>query len=202
MNNKNFNKNEITKLKNIEVIGLEEKDNNQLIDDLSLFKLNDIFFLNSKDIKKVINSNEYIENYSVFKKYPSTINVEVDMTEFLAQFKKNGINHLLGSNGKFIKSNILDKDIPFIFGEFDEESFFELKSAIDKTNFDYKSIKNLFFFKSGRWDIETKYGLIIKLPKDELKTSLQTFLSFVDVKDLSETKEIDLRQHNQIIING
>ena len=39
-------------------------------------------------------------------------------------------------------------------------------------------------------------------PKDEIKKSLQTFLSFIEIKDLSEIKEIDLRQHNQIIVNG
>ena len=73
---------------------------------------------------------------------------------------------------------------------------------MNEVNFEFKDVKNLFFFKSGRWDIETQYGLLIKLPKKEIKRSLQTFLSFIDINDLSEIKEIDLRQHNQIIIDG
>ena len=73
---------------------------------------------------------------------------------------------------------------------------------MNEVNFEFKDVKNLFFFKSGRWDIETQYGLLIKLPKKEIKRSLQTFLSFIEVNDLSEIKEIDLRQHNQIIIDG
>ena len=41
----------------------------------------------------------------------------------------------------------------------------ELKKAIDQTNFDYDEIKSLFSFQSGRWDIETRSGLLIRLPE-------------------------------------
>ena len=108
----------------------------------------------------------------------------------------------LGSNGKLIKVKELKQNLPLIFGDFKIKNFFELKEAMNEVNFEFKDVKKLFFFKSGRWDIETNYGLLIKLPKDEVKKSLQTFLSFIEVKDLSEIKEIDLRQHNQIIVNG
>ena len=36
-------------------------------------------------------------------------------------------------------------------------------------NFEFNEIKNLFYFKSGRWDIETHSGLKIKLPKNNIK---------------------------------
>ena len=35
-----------------------------------------------------MNSNNLVENYSVFKIYPSTLNIIVDQTKFLAQIKK------------------------------------------------------------------------------------------------------------------
>ena len=43
---------------------------------------------------------------------------------------------------------------------------------IDKIDFDYKDIKNLFFFKSGRVDIETISGVVIKLPTINLRNLL------------------------------
>ena len=46
---------------------------------------------------------------------------------------------------------------------------------IDNSNFDYGNIKNLFYFKSGRWDIEMESGLILKLPKKILKIHLIYF---------------------------
>ena len=98
---------------------------------------------------------------------------------------------------------MIDKETnrPFIFGDFKIKNFFELKKAIDHTNFDYLSIKNLFFFKSGRWDIETKDGLLIKLPNENIQNSLELFLFFLIKNNHKKIKKIDLRQHNQIIVN-
>ena len=48
------------------------------------------------------------------------------------------------------------QNIPYIFGDFKIQNFFELKNAIDEANFNYDEVKNLFFFKSERRDIETK----------------------------------------------
>ena len=46
------------------------------------------------------------------------------------------------------------------------KEFFKLKEIIDNSNFDYNEIKKLYFFPSKRWDIETKTGQLIKLPKE------------------------------------
>ena len=114
----------------------------------------------------------------------------------------NGISFFLGSNGKFTKVTGNEINVPFIFGDFKKRNFYELKKAIDDSNFNYKEIKNLFFFQSGRWDIETNYGLLIKQPKDNLKDSLKLFTSFIAENYKKNINIIDLRQYNQIIING
>ena len=143
-----------------------------------------------------------VEEYSVFKIYPSTLDIQIKKTKFLAQLKKKDGNFLLGSNGKLIKTIEFKEEIPFIFGDFENEQFFSLKEAIDQTNFEFSQIKNLFIFKSGRWDIETKNGLIIKLPKDKVYLSLNILINFLQQNSEKKIKEIDLRQDNQIIING
>ena len=76
-----------------------------------------------------------------------------------------------------------------------------MKNAIDETNFNYNEVKNLFFFKSGRWDIETKNGIVIKLPKEKIKNSLQVFVDILSKDQQISINNVDLRQHNQIIIN-
>ena len=93
-------------------------------------------------------------------------------------------------------------NLPFIFGNFEIENFFNLKKAIDETMLDYNEVKNFYSFKSGRWDIETKNGLIIKLPKDNLKRTLELYLIFISENEGKKINTIDLRQSNQIIING
>ena len=92
--------------------------------------------------------------------------------------------------------------MPFIFGNFENKDFFNLRDAINETNFNYSQIKNLFFFKSGRWDIETNDGLLIKLPTNEIKLSLKMLILILKNNNTKKIKKIDLRQNNQIILNG
>ena len=185
-NNRNMNEKDLFIIDNIFIDGLDEKKKLQLIEKLNFLKKQNIFFLNKIEIKETIETNNLIEKYSIFKLYPSSLNIDIEKTNFLAAIKKEGNTLLLGSNGKLIESNELDKNLPLIFGDFKIDDFFKLKKAMDETNFDFKDVKNVF--KSGRWDIETKNGLIIKLPKDELQKSFQIFIGLKNIKELGETK--------------
>ena len=200
LNNRNLTNENFLKDININVTGLDEISNTELINNLNLLEMNNLFFLDEKKIKKILNSNNLIEKSFIFKKYPSTLNIKVYKTIFLAQLKKKDDIFFLGSNKKLIKSNKIEKDIPFIFGDFRIENFFQLKEAITKSNFDFNKIKNLFFFKSGRWDIEIESGHLIKLPKENIQQSLEFSQKILD-KDDKKIKIIDLRQHKQVIIN-
>ena len=201
-NNKDLKKNNFSKINSINVTGLNYNGNLELMSRLDILKIENIFFLNENQIKEIMNSNSLVESYTVFKKYPSTLNIKVHKTKLLAQIQKNGENFFLGSNGKLIKMGDMKSKVPYLFGNFQNSNFFELKKAIDETSFNYNEIKNLFFFKSGRWDIETNQGLIVKLPKDDLIRSLKFLASFLSQNNKQEINNIDLRQYNQIIING
>ena len=63
-------------------------------------------------------------------------------------------------------------------------------------------IKNLYFFKSGRWDIETNNNMVIKLPKKNLEASLNLLLDLMNNNKFKNIKILDLRQDKQVIING
>ena len=201
-NNKDLKKNNFSKINSINVTGLNYNGNLELMSRLDILKIENIFFLNENQIKEIMNSNSLVESYTVFKKYPSTLNIKVHKTKLLAQIQKNGENFFLGSNGKLIKMGEMKSKVPYLFGNFQNSNFFELKEAIDETSFNYNEIKNLFFFKSGRWDIETNQGLIVKLPKDDLIRSLRFLVNFLSQNNKQEINNIDLRQYNQIIING
>ena len=202
LNNKNLNKLNFGELNDISVKGLSEENNIKLADSLNFLKLSNLFFLNKSLLKETINSNNLVQNYSVFKNYPSTLNIYIVKTKFLAKVKKNNNDFYLGSNGKLIKVIGIPNDIPYIFGNFKNEDFFNLKKAIDQTSFEYSKIQKLFFFKSGRWDIETTSGILIKLPKKNLKKTLELSVRFMDENFKKDISKIDLRQNNQIIING
>ena len=202
LNNKNLNNPNLSKISKINVEGLSEVKNTEVINSLNFLKINNLFFLDKIKVQKTLNSNNLIQKYTVYKKYPSTLNIKIEKTKFLAQIKNDKGSFFLGSNGRLIKTNDLREDIPFIFGNFKIENFLLFKKEIDDSELDFNSIKNLFFFKSGRWDIKTKSGLIIKLPKKNIKKSLNLVVNFINQKSEIEMSVIDIRQNNQIIVNG
>ena len=104
-------------------------------------------------------------------------------------------------NARFLKENFQKNWIHYYSTEFDQH-FFELKEAVDESNFRYNQIKKLFFYKSGRWDVEMNSGLLIKLPSKGVKESLKLLIIFLDHNKKKNIKEVDLRQNKQIIING
>ena len=200
LNNKNFNNFSLPKIENIKIYGLET-DNSSFAERLKLFKMQSLFFINKFEIKELFDSNSLIDEYKIFKVYPSSLEIKVTKTEFLALTKIDGKNFFIGSNGKLIETIIDKQNLPFVFGDLNVEKFIELKRVIDKSNLDYLEIENFYFFPSGRWDLETKSGKLIKLPNYKLKEALELSLSLLDNEKFTNIKIIDVRQKNQVIIN-
>ncbi len=201
LNSKHVSEIRLKNVDQITVIGLQENEKQDLLNDLQLLNLNNIFFLKKFELTNKLDANKLIENYTIFKKYPSSILIKVNKTKFLANVFNNGESFVLGSNGKLIETIEKKNNLPNIFGEYDKDSFFNLLKSIKKTNFKVSNIKNLYFFKSGRWDIETKLDVIIKLPKDNLQDSLNLSLDILNKNEFKKVKILDLRQHNQVILN-
>tara|TARA_Y100000591_G_C21832919_1_gene700739 strand:- start:1618 stop:2289 length:672 start_codon:yes stop_codon:yes gene_type:complete len=192
---------ELPKIHKIEVQGLSGKKKLELLEKLNYIKINNIFFLDQKKIKGILNSLDNVENYTIKKKYPSSLIIEITEAEPLAFIKKNGKIYLLGSNEKLQESKKNKLDIPFIFGNFELYEFFELKKEIEKSKFIYNDIKNFYFFKSGRWDLETLSGKLIRLPNKKIKDALDLSSQILKNKDFKNVKTIDLRQKKKLIIN-
>ena len=127
--------------------------------------------------------------------------VNIKRTKFLAITKKDGKNFYLGSNGNLIRIKEKKKQLPFIYGNIKVTDFLKLKTIIDHSDFDYNDIKNFYYFKSRRWDIETKNGLIIKLPSKNLKIAFETLLNILQSKEFVSINKIDLRQTKQVILD-
>ena len=71
LNNKNLANLELIKISEIKVEGLDEKNNLKLKNDLKFLKFNNLFYIDKFTITRIINSNNLVENFSVFKYYPS-----------------------------------------------------------------------------------------------------------------------------------
>jgi len=199
-NNKNLKNFDLPKINMVNIEGIEFNDN-EYLKIMNLIKLNNLLSIQKSQIKEILNSNNLIEEYEVFKRYPSSIEIKIEKTNFLASTNINGKNYLVGSNGKFINSKDYSQNLPFIFGNFETEKFLEFKNIILQTDFKYNNIKNFYYFPSGRWDIEMISGVLIKLPITGIKESLNLSIDLLEDKEFSDIKILDIRQKNQIVIN-
>ena len=186
---------------NINVVGLNDYENVILLQKIKDLNLGNIFLINKKKIINLINQNTLVEKYNVSKKYPSSLDISIQKTKFLARINNNGKVFLVGSNGKLSKNDFSNNELPFIFGKPDIDEFLNFKKIIDQSKFSYNEITNLYFFPSKRWDLELRNNRIIKLSQNFTKESLELVLDFLHDNDFKDKKIVDARIKNQIILN-
>ncbi len=201
VNNLSLSKIKFNQVQNINISGLDNLEKEIIQKDLKSLNLGSIFFLDENSISKIIYSNTLIQKYKIFKKYPSTLDIEIEKTDFLAKINQDGKTFIIGSNGKLIKNNLSINKLPFVFGNPEISDFLNLKKTIDASNISYSQIKNFYFFKSKRWDIEFSNNVVIKLSKDNIKDSLDSAFNFFNNLNFKNVKIIDARVKNQIILN-
>jgi len=189
------------KIKNFHIIGLENNYKIELENNLLNSIKSDIFFVKKDYLRSILNSNTLIETFQVFKIYPSSLNIKIKKTNFLARLNIDGDIFLIGSNGKLTKDFLLsDSEIlPFIFGNPKVEEILKIFSIINRFDFKYENVKNLFFYKSGRIDLELQDNILIKLPLENLENVLKKISQLISNNQLNK-KIIDARVPDQIIL--
>jgi len=201
INNINFNGLKLQNINNINITGLDIKDKYTLVKQIENFNLNNIFSIKKIDLMNEIESNSLVENYSIFKRYPSSLDINIEKTKYLAKINKNGQTFYLGSNGKFITNDFSNNQLPYIFGNPDVIEYFKIKEIIDNSKISYTEIKNLYFFPSKRWDLELRNDKLIKLPNDDTNLALNLAIEFLYDNEFNDNKIIDTRIKNQIILD-
>tara|TARA_B100001027_G_scaffold17572_1_gene10557 strand:+ start:94 stop:687 length:594 start_codon:yes stop_codon:yes gene_type:complete len=189
------------KISKIEINGLNFDERKKIENIIYDSNFKNIFHLDKEYLKKKINSINIIEQFEIFKNYPSTLKIFIVKTKILAQTKRNGYDYLIGSNGKLIENKDFILEIPFIFGDLDISEFLKLKMKIDGSLFEFSEISNLYLYKSNRWDIETRNGNLIKLPKNNIEAILNLYVRMSNEKKINGKTIVDFRQKNQIILN-
>jgi len=92
-----------------------------------------------------MNKYNIIEEYNIKRIYPSTINIKIKPTKYLAR-TSNDNQLLVGANGKLIKDEENREILPYIFGEFNSTDFLTLKKILNNPNLFLKNLKHYIFF--------------------------------------------------------
>jgi cell division protein FtsQ len=183
----------------INITGLSERKNLEILNNLNNFLYESIFVISKDEIKKILEKHNIIQEFSIKKIYPSTLNIKIKPTKFIARVSNKG-QYLLGVNGKLIEDKNNNELLPYIFGEFNSLDFLSFKQNIEKSLFSFSNLKTLYFFPSGRWDILTDNNILIKLPQEHIVASLNLSKKLIDNDNFKYNKFIDLRVKNHLVI--
>ena len=173
----------------INITGLSERRNLEILNNLNNFLYKSIFLIRKNEIKKILEKHNIIQEFSVKKIYPTTLNIEIKPTKFIARVSNNG-QYLVGANGKLIEDKNNNELLPYIFGEFNSLDFLSFKQNIEKSIFSFSNLKTLYFFPSGRWDILTNNDILIKLPQEDIITSLNLSKKLIDNDNFKDKLKI------------
>ena len=96
INNKSLSKFKFDKVSEINISCLDEADNEKILKDIISLNLENLFFLNIGEIIKIMETNSLIQSYKISKQYPSTLNIQIEKTNFLAKTNIDGQVFLIG----------------------------------------------------------------------------------------------------------
>jgi cell division protein FtsQ len=117
----------------------------QIKEDLFFLYNNNLIFVNSSNIKKILKKENFISSFEIKKIYPNKIKIKI--------FEKKPIAILQQKKEKFYISENIDlidyldlenyKNLPIVFG--DKKNFEELYQNLKKINFPLKFNKKILF---------------------------------------------------------
>ena len=191
-------------IKNIEVLGVNHLDKNDIIKIISTNNNINIFNVNIKNIYRNIMDNTWIKKASIKIIYPNTIKVFLTEKKPIAIWQNRYGNSLITKSGDIIFEKNLEKfknNLPIIIGQNAHKNVHSILNILNsKRNF-IKNIWSLTFVNERRWDLHFNQGLTIKLPSKNVENAWQKVVYLhkkFNILSLYLT-EIDLRNSNQIL---
>tara|TARA_Y100001949_G_scaffold161553_1_gene153906 strand:- start:143 stop:823 length:681 start_codon:yes stop_codon:yes gene_type:complete len=200
INNYNFEIQNIFKIKHIHVNGFSKEKNELVKNEFKKILEKNIFFISKNYFSKLSERND-TEYLFIKKKFPNKLIVNFIPAKPICIIEIKNNRLILGNNGKMLDTKINENIIPIVSGSMNVENIYDVVSLIDKSNLNYASIKKIVFFKSGRFDINLRNGVIIKFPVKFNKEIINYSNNLLNDKKFVNSKTIDLRIKNKIIKN-
>ena len=168
--------------------------------ELSFLYDKNFIFLNSKDIKKKINKNSFIDGLEIKRIYPNKLKVKIFEKKPIAIIQVKKKKYYFTKKNKIISYYYLEnfKNLPVVFGS--KENFQKFYKDLKQINFPVRLIKKYYFFESRRWDLLTVENQTVKLPINNYKKSLENFLLIRNQINFEKYKTFDYRVNNQVIL--
>ena len=188
-------------LNKIEVQGNKKVDQKAIQSQLSGLFGKSLLFINPEDFEDILDENKLISEFTIQKKYPNTVIINLKEVTFVAQVFKDKKKYLLADNDNLIpfKDYVIEQDLPNIYGKDAEYYFNDFQKLLKLNDFNLDIISSYYFFQINRWDLVTNNQKIIKFPSKDLKEAIKVVNKLLNNKDFNKYSVIDLRINNKII---
>ena len=170
-------------------------------DKLNFLYKENLFFLNVKNIEKILEKEVFLKSFSIKKIYPTTIKLIIKEHKPIAILQDKKKKFYILDNGNLIKFQKIKlyEDLPVVFGN--GRNFFSLYKNLQNIDFPIEMIKSFYFFESNRWDLIMNDSKVVKLPIKDYLLSLQNFMLSKDNSIFNNHKIFDYRIKDQLILN-
>ena len=191
-------------IKNIEVLGVNHLNKNDIIKIINTNNNINIFNVNIKNIYRNIMYNTWIKKASIKIIYPNTIKVFLTEKKPIAIWQNRYGNSLITKSGDIIFEKNLEKfknNLPIIIGQNAHKNVHSILNILSSKKDFIKNIWSLTFVNERRWDLHFNQGLTIKLPSKNVENAWQRVVYLhkkFNILSLYLT-ELDLRNSNQIL---
>jgi cell division protein FtsQ len=198
--NKKINDLNFLNINKIEILGISNTEKNQFQTRLEYLYDQNIFKIKKNEILDLLSTEKILESINIKKNYPTKLIANFKKTEFIAITKVNNLDYYIGSNKNLILTSNKKTKLPRINDSTNYSDLLKLKKIIDQSNLNFGSIEEITYFKSGRYDLLMANGLIIKLPINNLESSIKFLEKIIFRNEFNNLKIIDLRLNNQLIV--
>ena len=161
-----------------------------------------IFLIKRIDIEESLKKIDFLEKVEVRKKYPNTVIVKIFETKPVGILFKDKDRYLLDSSSNLIsfEDNFNFDQLPSVFGDGAEDYFVNFLNRLKINDFPRKKIKNFYYFKIGRWDLQLVNNKTIKFPYNVSSDIIKKSVELLNRKDFQNYNIIDLRVDGKIIV--
>jgi cell division protein FtsQ len=161
-----------------------------------------IFLIEREDIEESLQNVNFLKKIEVKKKYPNVINVKIFETKPIGILFKDKTQYLIDNSSNLIeaKKKMNFDELPNIIGDGAEKNIANFYEQLEINKFPTDGIKNFYYFKIGRWDLELSDNRVIKLPHNVDNNIIKKTADLLNRKDFKNYKVIDLRIDGKIIV--
>ena len=134
-------------LSKIEIYGYEKVDYVTIQNQLSGLIGENLLFMKPEDIKEILDENKLISEFTIQKKYPNTVNINLKEVNFVAKVFKDKKKYFLADNNNLIsfKDYVIDQDLPNIYGKYAEYYFNDFQKLLKLNDFNLDIISSYYF---------------------------------------------------------